>query len=164
MRFIKLAIISFIVIAGIITAISAMIPSKVNIIRSVHLSLPKDSVIHRLSDMNDWKNWNLYISNPALTNLTASANEIRSNELTVQKTDFRNDSLITLWSQGSKKTFDGGFVFFGDERETIVQWYFTIQVKWYPWEKFSSVIYEKQIGPMMEESLNRLSGNRSVAQ
>lgn len=164
MRFIKLAVISFIVIAGIITVISALIPAKVNIVRSVHLSLSKDSAVQRLSNLNDWKNWNLYISNPALTNITTSENEIRSNELSVRKTVFRNDSLITSWSQAGGKTFDGGFVFFGDERETIVQWYFTIQVKWYPWEKFGSVIFEKQIGPMMEESLNRLSGNRGVAQ
>lgn len=39
---------------------------------------------------------------------------------------------------------------------TVVQWYFDFTFKWYPWEKFSSIIYDKQLGPQMEQSLLNL--------
>jgi hypothetical protein len=37
-----------------------------------------------------------------------------------------------------------------------VQWYFDFYLKWEPWEKFSSIVYDKQLGPVMEESLIKL--------
>jgi hypothetical protein len=37
-----------------------------------------------------------------------------------------------------------------------VQWYFDFVFRWYPWEKFSSIVYDKQLGPAMEKSLNNL--------
>jgi hypothetical protein len=39
---------------------------------------------------------------------------------------------------------------------TTVQWYFDFVFRWYPWEKFSSIVYDKQLGPAMEKSLNNL--------
>lgn len=39
---------------------------------------------------------------------------------------------------------------------TTVQWYFDFNLRWYPWEKFSSIIYDQQFGPTMEKSLLQL--------
>ena len=39
---------------------------------------------------------------------------------------------------------------------TIVQWFFDFKVKWYPWEKFGSIVFDKQLGPSMEISLDQL--------
>ncbi len=39
---------------------------------------------------------------------------------------------------------------------TVVQWYFDFKLNWYPWEKFGSITFDKQVGPVMEQSLNNL--------
>ena len=40
--------------------------------------------------------------------------------------------------------------------EYVVQWNFDFDFKWYPWEKMSSIFYDKQLGPIMERSLLQL--------
>jgi len=37
-----------------------------------------------------------------------------------------------------------------------VQWYFDFHLDWYPWQKFQSIIYDKQLGIPMENSLQQL--------
>ena len=44
----------------------------------------------------------------------------------------------------------------GAEGSTTVQWYFDFHLKWYPWQKFQSIVYDKQLGPEMEASLENL--------
>ncbi len=156
MRFLKLGLISVLLLLVVITAISLMIPSKVTIIRALNMPYSKDSLIRRLSDAGQWHTWNNYVSNPALTGVSASQKEFHSNELNIRIIDIRNDSIITEWHQAKGKTLQSGLVVYGNEVESVVQWYFEIPLKWYPWEKFGSVIFEKQIGPEMERSLQRL--------
>lgn len=158
MRFIKLAIISFFVISAIILAISSMMPDEVKIMRSINLPVSKEKAIELVSNMEDWNQWNIFVNDTILDNLQLSKDKISSEQLSVIKKEFKNDSLITHWNQNGFDSFDGGFVFYGDENIAVVQWYFDIKVKWYPWEKFSSTVYEKQIGPVMEKSLERLKG------
>lgn len=54
------------------------------------------------------------------------------------------------------KRVEGHFRFEESASITVVQWYFDIKLKWYPWEKFGSIIFDKQFGPPMERSLNNL--------
>ena len=37
-----------------------------------------------------------------------------------------------------------------------VQWYMDFHLRWYPWEKFSSLLFEKRYGPLMEKGLTGL--------
>jgi hypothetical protein len=37
-----------------------------------------------------------------------------------------------------------------------LQWYMDFHNKWYPWEKFRSLFYEKTYGSMMETGLKNL--------
>jgi len=37
-----------------------------------------------------------------------------------------------------------------------VQWQFEQKLKWYPWEKFASLMSDKIMGPMMEANLDEL--------
>ena len=37
-----------------------------------------------------------------------------------------------------------------------LQWYMDFHLHWYPWEKFSSLMLEKQFGPDMESGLENL--------
>jgi len=40
--------------------------------------------------------------------------------------------------------------------DMTVQWRMDFKLRWYPWEKFASLLFEKQYGTQMEEGLNRL--------
>lgn len=36
---------------------------------------------------------------------------------------------------------------------TTLQLYYDFHLKWYPWEKLASIVYDKQLGPDMEKKL-----------
>lgn len=39
---------------------------------------------------------------------------------------------------------------------TAVQLYYDFHLKWYPWQKLGSIVYDKQLGPDMEKKLARI--------
>jgi hypothetical protein len=42
------------------------------------------------------------------------------------------------------------------QKVTVVQWQFEQKIKWYPWEKFGSMMNDKILGTMMEKNLGNL--------
>ncbi|MEJ0105618.1 MAG: hypothetical protein WDO19_24995 [Bacteroidota bacterium] len=40
-----------------------------------------------------------------------------------------------------------------------VQWYLDFKLKWYPWDKFFSLAYDKMYGTQMEQGLKNLKEN-----
>ncbi len=40
--------------------------------------------------------------------------------------------------------------------QTVLEWTLKFHIKWYPWEKLASMFYDKQLGPVMENSLLKL--------
>jgi hypothetical protein len=113
MRFVKLAIISAVVLFVVIFLFSLIIPSTVRVSRAIDISAPKDSLVAQLADLRQWKNWNVM-------------------------------------------TMNSGFTWHGTDGQLVVQWYFDINLRWYPWEKFGSIVFDKQLGPPMEKSLGNL--------
>lgn len=63
------------------------------------------------------------------------------------------------WSElnvSDSKKVEGNFRFEESAGITVVQWYFDFKLNWYPWEKFGSITFDQQFGPVMERSLNNL--------
>lgn len=63
------------------------------------------------------------------------------------------------WSElnvSDSKKVQGKFHFEESAGITVVQWYFDFKLNWYPWEKFGSITFDQQFGPVMERSLNNL--------
>jgi hypothetical protein len=58
MRFIKLALISLVVLFLLVLGMSLLIPSHVRISRAINITAPKDSLVLQLSDLRNWKQWN----------------------------------------------------------------------------------------------------------
>ena len=82
---------------------------------------------------------------------------MKADQLSIIITDSKPDSVKTNWDQLNAKRFDGGFNFYQLRPDSLtVQFYFDFHFKWYPWEKFTSLLYESQLGPVMEESLTDL--------
>lgn len=154
MKFIKLFIISVVVLFLLITAFSSLLPSKIRISRAINVSAPVDSVMEKVSNMKEWELWNEYVK--AFSSSNNYPDSIYSKELviTIIKTD--TGAVHTNWRQQNGKSFPGVFNFLGNASQTTVQWYFEFNIKWYPWEKFGSIIYDKELGPQMEKSLHNL--------
>jgi hypothetical protein len=157
MRFIKLAFISAVVLFTIILLISLLLPSHIRISRAIDISAPREKIYPLVADVKQWDKWNEYIR--VYHNRVAETASLKADEITISITG-NTDTLVTAeWLQPSGNKFGNGFAIItnaGGQGHTTVQWYFDFHVKWYPWEKFQSIVYDEQLGPVMEKSLANL--------
>lgn len=160
MRFIKLGFISVVFLFLLITAISLLLPSTVNISKTIDINAPFDSLYNNINDVTKWKSW---YANYDTSNVSFSAKKtgegafIIMNKTTVTIFKSSPEQITTLWQFG-KTSLEGEFNFFRQRNssQTTVQWHFIQHVKWYPWEKFASIVSAKVLGPGIEKSLDNL--------
>jgi hypothetical protein len=154
MRVLKLFIISAVVLFGLLTCFSLLLPSHVRISRAIDISDLSPHVKRQIEDLRNWESWNEYIR---ATNLIDVSNDrIYTKNLSILRMSLDDDGIHTRWRQPSGKAFHGVFRLIDHDSSTTVQWYFDFVFKWYPWEKFSSIVYDQQLGPQMEKSLHNL--------
>lgn len=158
MRFIKLGIISFILLSILVTVISLLLPSHIVIRRSVDIQAPLAIVQTKLSDLNHWKYWIVnrdslplrVVAKPngkvlTMGNTEVSINSLDSNSI---RTDFIINSANKLPAYITLISNDGN--------STTVQWDFEQNIGWYPWDKFASVASDKVLGSFADGCLNNL--------
>ena len=159
MRFAKLAVISVAVLFAIMLLISLLLPSHVRISRAIDISAPAEKIYPYLSDIPQWEKWNEYVK--SFHNRVAETDMMKADEIAIFITGNKKSLVTADWQQPSGRKFGSGFAIIGNNIAhshalTTVQWYFDFHVRWYPWEKFQSVIYDQQLGPLMEKSLANL--------
>ncbi|MBE7172760.1 MAG: SRPBCC family protein [Williamsia sp.] len=155
MKIIKLAIISFVVLFLLMTAMLSLLPRTIRISRAININASREQVRARLVDLQGWSEWNEYVK--AMNHPQVKADSIYSDQLSIAVRAIHPASVETAWhQQRNGKTFPGVFNLIQGGSVTAVQWYFDFHFKWYPWEKLSSITYDKQIGPQMEQSLENL--------
>jgi hypothetical protein len=139
------------------------IPSHIIIARVVDIKAPRQKVFDAINNLKSWDQWNQFTANSSFTNKIYSNPSygtdalMKSDQLSVVITSSTPDSLKTDWSQLAGKHFSGAFVIAEIQPgDVAVQWYFDLYFKWYPWEKFSALVYNRQIGSVMDESLTDL--------
>lgn len=157
MRIVKLAIISLVVLFLVTYLFSLIIPSRIRVSRAVNISVSNDSLRAMVTDLRQWHLWNELVENPDLTNKHFNQNEFSSDQLTVTSLPSTGDTLKTAWrQQKNAQVLASGFTWEGTGDQLVIQWYFDIKLRWYPWEKFGSIVFDKQMGPPMEKSLGNL--------
>lgn len=160
MRLIKLALLSAIFLFLVVTAISLLLPSTINISRAIDINAPIDSVYNNLNDLTKWKKW-LAGYDSANTTISAKSSGqgavLSMNKTTVTIIGSTKDKIESFWQSGSK-SLKGEFNIFKNDNSSLVtvQWHFSQHVKWYPWEKFASIVTDKVMSPVMEKSLDNL--------
>jgi hypothetical protein len=149
MRIIKLALISFIFIFLVLTGMSLFIPSHIRISRATNLLAERDSIFSFVNDSSKWKRWNPLFQG----NQKYPAPEIQTKFLeqsdTLTRVQYFNpgrETLLSSWELHRYASTDS----------VTLQWYMDFHNKWYPWEKFRSLFYEKTYGSMMETGLKNL--------
>ena len=147
MRIIKLGLISFIFIFLLLTLISLMFPSQIRISRATNLPNQRDSIFALLNAEQAW--------HPAYSD-SASRRQMQALDKTlVEQTD--SSLIYSLQQSGRKKVINAWKLYGTPASDSLtLQWYMDFNLSWYPWEKFSSLFYEKTYGAMMENGLNNL--------
>jgi len=158
MKLVKLVLISAVVLFVLITTLSLLLPSHVRISRAINISGSREMIHHYISDMREWKKWNRFvIVADSLKEIEMlSDKRLQSKKLQVSLIRNATDTVEANWMQPGGKTSVGGFALLPGEHYTVVQWYFDFYLDWYPWQKFQSIIYDKQLGIPMENSLQQL--------
>lgn len=154
MNLIKLFLISVVALFLILTAFSTLMPSTVRISRAIDIRDTPAHIIGKIKNMNEWELWNEYTKLLPVKEVTSDS--IHSSLLAVSIMASDSTSVTTTWHQQNKSAFPGIFNLVGGTSQTTVQWYFEFSIKWYPWEKFGSIIYDKELGPQMQQSLQNL--------
>lgn len=152
MRIVKLGLISIIIFGIFIFLFSLLFPSEVRISRAINITAPPQKVIAKLSDIKQWRHWNEMTNNPALEDGKYSDSIFSSRKMDVRLVSSANNIIKTEWRWG-KRLLHSGHSVLQSQDSTILQWYFDIKLAWYPWEKFGSIVFDKQLGPSMEKSL-----------
>lgn len=147
MRIIKLGLISFIAIFIIILLISLLFPSQIRISRATNLPNKRDSIFSLLKNEKAW--------HPAYFD---SASALKFEKLQKTSTQQTDSTLSYQLQQPGRKIVTNGWQLYGSSSSDslTLQWYMDFKLSWYPWEKFSSLFYEKTYGTMMEKGLANL--------
>lgn len=160
MRIIKLAFISFIVFALLITGFSLFFPSNIRISKAIDINAGNDSVLNQLSDAANWKKWYPGADTMELLITDGKANGLLLDSLqgVIRISAITDSSVMAVTSgTGIRKATTGWNVYGSAVPNTVtVQWYMDFHLRWYPWEKFSSLLLEKRYGPVMEKGLSNL--------
>ena len=160
MRFLRLIIISLLFFSLIITGISLFIPSHVTISRAVHVNNSREAAMDELSDPARWKDWypaahsaDLYYENGTVKGLILD--DIKKRYIVIS--DVKQNEVIAAYVLPSRKVKTGWQIAqsVGNNIVTI-QWYMQFHLRWYPWEKFSSFMFERVYGPQLQQGLDSL--------
>jgi hypothetical protein len=161
MRFEKLGLISIVFFFLLLTAMSLLLPSATNISRAIDINAPADTVYNYINDFSNWKYW--YADYNSSEAIVSSATRGKGAMLIMNKTtviinEASPAKIKAFWQRDKSNPLPGEFVFITNDGASNVtlQWRFVQKVKWYPWQKLSSIASNKVIGSFMEKSLEKL--------
>jgi hypothetical protein len=162
LRIIKLGIISLIVFSLLITGISLFFPSHVRISKAIDIETSRDSLLAQVKDLSNWKNWYPGADTMQLREKNGVVDGLLvDSAMGLVTLAAVSDTAIHALTSGPKvRDVKSGWNFYeGSRPNTVtVQWYMDFHLRWYPWEKFSSLLLEKRYGPVMEKGLDKLKG------
>jgi hypothetical protein len=155
----KLIIASLIIFSIVILFLFALFPSDIPVSRLVQIRASPREVQKKISNLVAWKSWNdMLFSQPDIGNDQSGetdSNYISRGVFSIEILKNVKDTVITLWKNG-RKSFTGTYILTEMNGQTVLEWTLKFHIKWYPWEKLASMFYDKQLGPIMENSLLKL--------
>jgi hypothetical protein len=154
MRHIKILVIAISFLSALIFLFSLLIPSQAKVSRAININQTRDSVKKELLQLNHWVLWHPDVKRNSQNNNLSTTN----NEITIgtykMKVDNVNDSMIYLNTHNANGVAMATTIALYKANDScIVNWYHTIPVKWYPWEKFRSIFYDNILGPTIDSTL-----------
>ena len=163
MKILRLIIFSIIFLSLVLTIISLFIPSDVRISKVININTVAANIWPQLNDMRNWMNWYPGMKDSATQNFIS----LDSSNGRITKTSFdktiialrqqKKDELVADIETGKRHMNMGWNIISYPQSDFItLQWHLDFHLKWYPWQKFSSLLFEKIYGHQMEKSLSDL--------
>jgi hypothetical protein len=164
MKFLRLLIISAVLLFAVVTAMSFLIPFNVRISRAVNIHATPAVIWEYVDDMHNWQSWNPFFgkhlqSQPQFTDTSGGmATSMEIGGTTIRWKEKAADKKIAVMQKEGFKPIVNGWnaITHKGSDSTTVQWYMDFRLRWYPWEKFSSLLFEKNYGARMEQGLTNL--------
>jgi hypothetical protein len=163
MRIFRLIIASVLVLGLTVCFLFLLFPSEIRISKVLIVRASPERIRAEVQNLSGWGRWNQFIRElgpdtpvffPAASGHPA---RLQNNGLRIEERVAEGDTLETRWTNARGRAFQGVFTFRKIENgATGIEWYFIFHVRWYPWEKMGSMFYERQMAPVMEESLIQL--------
>lgn len=156
MKLLRLFFFSVLSLFAIASFIGMLLPSMVLVSRAVNITAPKDSIFPHLQNIAAWSGWmdgmkqaSVNISSPRHADLAGTVVDI---------TNVTDTTVVSTWTtkKGAPQTSTMHVIGNAGQPTVIVQWQFEQRLKWYPWERFGSMMNDKILGTMMEKNLNNL--------
>ncbi len=156
MRFFKLAIISVIFLFIAVTAIGLLLPSSVVVSRAIDIAANQDSVFNKMSNMYEWKKWIVGLDKEGINIESATEGNFLGTKVSI--TDTKNYTIHSTWigKRGSEQQSIMRIIHNESSPQIVVQWQFTEKLKWYPWQRFGSMMNEAVTGAQLEKNLAAL--------
>ncbi|MFN4314959.1 MAG: SRPBCC family protein [Chitinophagaceae bacterium] len=155
---------SLLVIFVLITAISLFFPSRVRISRAINVLAAAEQVREPIRDMRQWTSWNPLLDSVEQDQIRFLPNEesipekLELNNVKVSWLAVSDSLLLASFSTDAGRPVTNGWqiITHPGTDSTTIQWYMDFRLRWYPWEKFSSLLLEKSYGSQLEVGLVRL--------
>ncbi len=156
MRLIKLALISIAGLFVLATLMTSLLPSEVIVSRAINVETPADSVLVRIRDLRQWKNWIDGMNDTSVNIISATQARLGGTDVTITRVSATAVQSTWRTRNGHLQVSTMNLIFSPAQHITVVQWQFQQRLSWYPWEKLGSIMNDKIIGPMMEKNLGNL--------
>ena len=164
MKIFRLLVLSIVILFLVITGISLLIPSHVRISRAANIRASADEIWLQVDDMRNWKEWNPFFSQvPASEIQQTDANgdkpaATKIDGTLIQLKEKKPDERIYVMNTKGRKTVINGWKFINNSvgDSSTLQWYIDFNLRWYPWEKFASLLFERSYGVRIEEGLRNI--------
>ena len=161
MRLIKLGLISIVFFGLLITGFSLFIPSHVVISKAINIGAKRDSINNQLVGIEKWKNWYPGFDTLQLLELGKENGRVLSAKtkgISIVLTEIKDSVIVAEFTSDAKRPIMSNWhsITYPHTDSVTLQWSMDFHLKWYPWEKFSSLLLEKRYGPQMEQGLANL--------
>ena len=146
MRVIKLGIISVVVFFVLFTLGGLLLLSHNIVSRAVNIKAKPASILPLVQNKSAWHLW--------IEGMDSTTLHKRQQ---VQIVAVSDSLVVANWKTAEANyTTKFRFIYNPGQAVTIVQWQFEQEVKWYPWERISSLMNDKILGTLMEKNLAKL--------
>ncbi len=154
MRYLKLIIASIFILSLLIIIFSFLFPSKVITSRAVEVNTNAEKIDYYTSDIRHWNEW---MSDWKENKLFFENNIAHIGSQSVRLLNKTENKVNFEWIVAGQSPYIVSFEWTLLKQNTyVIHWTFEQNVKWYPWEKFQTLLNEKVLGAKMEIELQHL--------
>ncbi|MGC4233181.1 MAG: hypothetical protein QM594_09390 [Niabella sp.] len=160
MKFIRLILLSGIAFFALACIVSFFIPSHIRVFRMVSIANSNDSVLNKVRDLAQWKNWYPGFENADMKDVQVqNGRVVKANigDVLLSVKESTDSAVVVSMQKGARSVISGWQVNKDYRKDSLaLQGYMDFNLKWYPWEKFSSLILNKSYGDILAQGLRNL--------